>query len=130
WAGRITRCARSRRLCAVGSWCCWPTPFVCWWVPCRPPLPRQPLPPPPPPPPSPCPPLRRRRVGKKSAPAPAAPCVVWAATLRQGRSWLCPWAQLQRSWQRWSRDAPPPELAALLAHVAQSRPLDATPSPT
>jgi hypothetical protein len=51
--------------------------------------------------------------------------VVWNPALRRVRAWLCPWAQLQRYWTRWSSAAPPPELAALLAHVARSLPLDA-----
>jgi hypothetical protein len=38
---------------------------------------------------------------------------------------LRPWAWLQLYWRRWSSTAPPPELAALLAHVARSRPLEA-----
>jgi hypothetical protein len=56
--------------------------------------------------------------------------VVWTATLRRVRSWLCPWAHLQRYWTRWSRAGPPPELAALLAHVAHSLPLEAPAAPT
>lgn len=51
--------------------------------------------------------------------------VVWAATLRWVRSWLYPCTQPQRYWTRWSSAAPPPELAALLAHVASSLPLEA-----
>ncbi len=80
-------------------------------------------------------------MGEKSGPAsaPTSPSVsaavsgervVWAATLRRIRSWLCPWAQLQRYWTRWSSSAPPPELAALLAHVARSLPLEAPAAPT
>ena len=45
--------------------------------------------------------------------------------LRQVRRWLCPWARLRLYWQSWSTAPPPPELAALLEHVAHSRPLDA-----
>jgi hypothetical protein len=58
-------------------------------------------------------------VGKKSGPR-----IIWQETLRRVRAWLCPWAQIGRYWQSWSH-APPPELQALLAHVAHSRPLDA-----
>jgi hypothetical protein len=53
--------------------------------------------------------------------------LVWQETLRGIRAWLCPWARLQLYWRQWSREPPPPDLAALLAHVAQSRPL---PAPT
>jgi hypothetical protein len=51
-------------------------------------------------------PTTSRRAGGKSAPD-AAPRVVWAATLRRVRSWLCPWAQPRRYGQRWSSGAPP-----------------------
>jgi DDE superfamily endonuclease len=74
--------------------------------------------------------------GKKSGPdrppseAESGARVVWAATLRRVRSWLCPWAQLPQSWRRWSSGAPPPALAALLAHVARSLPLEMPASPT
>jgi hypothetical protein len=64
----------------------------------------------------------RRRLEEKSA--PAAVRVVWNATLRHVRAWLCPWARLQLYWQRWSTAPPPSELAALLDHVARSLPLD------
>ena len=71
---------------------------------------------------------RACRLGEKSGPAstaaPAGERVVWNATLRRVRAWLCPWARLQLYWTRWSTAAPPPELAALLAHVAhRARPL-------
>jgi Transposase DDE domain len=63
--------------------------------------------------------------GGKSGPAAAAGArIVWNATLRRVRAWVCPWARLQLYWRRWSTAAPPPELAALLAHVAHSRPLE------
>ncbi len=76
-------------------------------------------------------------MGEKSAPASGTASVgqgqsarsgsrvVWNQALRRVRAWLCPWAQLQRDWTRWASAAPPPELAALLAHVARSLPLDA-----
>jgi hypothetical protein len=54
--------------------------------------------------------------------------VIWNQALRRVRAWLCPWARLQLYCRRWSRTAPtsrPPELAALLAHVACSLPLEA-----
>jgi hypothetical protein len=58
--------------------------------------------------------------GGKSGPASTAAAagarIVWNETLRRVR--------LQLYWRRWSTAAPPPELAALLAHVARSRPLD------
>jgi hypothetical protein len=64
--------------------------------------------------------------GGKSEPTAAVGArIVWNATLRRGRAWLCPWARLQLYWRRCSSAAPPPELAVLLAHVARSRPLDA-----
>jgi hypothetical protein len=53
--------------------------------------------------------------------------LIWAETLRAVREWLSPWARVQLYWQRWSSGAPPPELAALLDHVARSLPL-ATPT--
>lgn len=56
-------------------------------------------------------------VGKKPGPR-----IVWQETLRQVCRWLCPWARLQHYWRRWSAAPPPPELAALLDHVARSRP--------
>lgn len=62
--------------------------------------------------------------GKKCAPASAGR-VVWTAPRMRVRAWLCPWARLQVYWQRWSSTAPPPEWAALLAHVASARPLEA-----
>jgi SRSO17 transposase len=49
--------------------------------------------------------------------------IVWQSTLRQVRSWLCPWARLQVYWHRWSTAPPPPQLAALLEHVSHSHPL-------
>jgi hypothetical protein len=68
------------------------------------------------------------RLAEKSGPAKVTgERIVWNATLRRVRAWLCPWAQLQRYWRQWSTAAPPPELAALLAHVAHSRSLE---SPT
>src|SRR5215472_15951317 len=51
--------------------------------------------------------------------------LIWAETLRAVREWLCPWARVQLYWRRWSSGAPPPELAALLDHVARSLPLAA-----
>jgi hypothetical protein len=71
--------------------------------------------------------FRGRRPGKKSGTTSgveSAVRVVWNATLRRVRAWLCPWARLHLYWRRWSSAAPPPELAALLAHLAASRPLD------
>jgi hypothetical protein len=75
--------------------------------------------------------------GEKSVVSPPIPDgvgsgerVVWTATLRRVRRWLCPWARLQRYWTRCSSSAPRPELAALLAHVARSLPLDASPAST
>jgi hypothetical protein len=50
--------------------------------------------------------------------------VIWNQAVRQVRAWLCPWARLQLYWMRWSSTAPPSELAALLAHVARSLPLE------
>ncbi len=96
------------------SWCCWPLPSASWSVRCRPLLPRG-------------------RMGEKSEPTSSQPAsgtasvgrVVWNAALRRVRAWLCPWARLQLYWRRWSSTAPPPELAALLAHVASARPLEA-----
>jgi hypothetical protein len=68
---------------------------------------------------------RACRRGEKSGPAAlTGQRIVWNATLRRVRAWWCPWAQLQLSWRRWSSAAPPPELAALLAHVARSLPLE------
>jgi len=70
-------------------------------------------------------------MGEKSEPtsgtASAEPGsrVIWNAALRRVRAWLCPWVRLQLYWRRWSSGVPPPELAALLAHVARSLPLDA-----
>jgi len=72
-------------------------------------------------------------MGEKSAPTTSQPArgaesvgrLVWNATLRRVRAWLCPWARLQLYWMRWSSGVPPPELAALLAHAARSLPLDA-----
>ena len=125
-AGPTASCVRSRPLCATGSWCCWRSPSVCWLGPCRgqartwPTLPYPPVTrcqPPPRLPPT-------RRLGEKYATASAGR-VVWNGTLRRVRAWLCPWARLQLYWQRWSSGAPPPELAALLAHVASARPLEA-----
>ena len=57
--------------------------------------------------------------GKKSGPR-----IIWEETLRPVQAWLTPWAQITRYWQTWSHAPPPPELQALLAHVAHSRPLD------
>jgi hypothetical protein len=51
--------------------------------------------------------------------------VIWNQALRRVRAWLCPWARLQLYWRHWSSSVPPPELAALLAHVAHSLPLEA-----
>jgi hypothetical protein len=65
-----------------------------------------------------------QRAGKKSETGNGKR-IVWAATLRQVRQWLCPWARVQLYWQRWTSAAPPPELAALLIHVAHSLPLAA-----
>lgn len=61
------------------------------------------------PPPMPRRPLSRRREGEKSGPAPVR--VVWAATLRGVRSWLCPWAP-----------GPLGTAAALLDTVVERRP--------
>lgn len=60
--------------------------------------------------------------GKKDGQADGERLIL-AATLRTVRQWLCPWARVQLYWQRWSSAAPPPELAALLEHVACSLPL-------
>ena len=62
--------------------------------------------------------IARVRRGKSGA------RIVWQATLRQVRRWLSPWARLRLYWQSWSTAPPPPDLAALLEHVAHSRPLD------
>jgi hypothetical protein len=83
-------------------------------------------------------------VGGLPRPAPTATSLAASAepaggekitTRRRVRAWLCPWARRQVSWRRWSRTAPPPhrptapppEVAALLAHVAHvahARPLE------
>src|SRR5690348_6567382 len=115
WAGPITKCDRSGLLSAIGTWSCWLSPSACSWVH---PLLRQPEPLPPPRS------LRLQRAGKKGGLA-GGERLIWAATLRQVRQWLCPWARMHQYWQRWSSAAPPPELAALLDHVARSLPLAA-----
>lgn len=72
-------------------------------------------------------PLTPAEAGEKKGGQAGGERIVWAATLRQVRQWRCPWARVQLYWKCWSRAAPPPELAALLDHVARSLPL---PAPT
>lgn len=60
---------------------------------------------------------RERRGGKSRGLESGAPAGTGMA--------ICPWARLQLYWRRWSSTAPPPELAALLAPVTRSLPLDA-----
>jgi SRSO17 transposase len=62
--------------------------------------------------------------GRASGGKPA-PRITWQATLREVRRWLCPWVRLRLSWRLWSAAPPPPGRAALLDHVAHSRPLGA-----
>ena len=54
---------------------------------------------------------------------PQAARIVWNEALRRVRAWLCPWARLRLYWGQWSKAPPPAGLAALLDHVAHSRPL-------
>ncbi|MGW1109249.1 hypothetical protein [Streptomyces sp. NPDC002540] len=51
--------------------------------------------------------------------------IVWQDTLRQVRSWLCPWARPQLYWHRRPTAPPPPQPVALLDHVGHSHPLAA-----
>lgn len=120
WAAQTTRCAPSGRLYATVRWCRWSTLSACWWARLPPALCWHH-----PPPHRPHPRRRAEKIGLDRPPtcptnAASKEWVAWVAAPRWVRSWLCPWAQLQRFWQRWSTSAPPPEsprsLPTLHAH--------------